>query len=236
MEPTLVESIVEGVARACKENGIALIGGETAEMPGIYRMGEYDVAGFITGVVEKKNIIEGSKVAPGQAVVGLASSGPHTNGYSLIRKVLFDQNDFGIDDSPEELQGLTISDAVLAEHRSYLSPVRELLTQGIVYGMAHITGGGIPGNLVRVLPPDTQAVIDVNRWPYPPVFSFLQSVGHVEPSEMFRVFNMGIGYVLITDHDHVQTIADVSGAAGIDSYLIGEITSGPRQVRLNIAE
>jgi len=232
VDPGVVADVVSGIAMACRENSVALIGGETAEMPGIYKRGDYDLAGFITGIVERSEIVDGARLAPGNVLVGLVSSGPHTNGFSLIRKILFDQNHFELDDRPEEL-GSTLGEAIMAVHRSYAAPVRRLLDAHLALGMAHITGGGIPGNLVRILPEGVQAVIDTTRWPLPPIFAFLQRAGNVDRDEMFRVFNMGIGYILAVDSDHLKGALDQLAAAGETAYVIGNLTAGPRQVRLN---
>jgi phosphoribosylformylglycinamidine cyclo-ligase len=233
LDPVVVADLVEGIAGACRENGVALIGGETAEMPGIYKMGEYDIAGFITGMVERSAIVDGTAIKPGQAIIGLASNGPHTNGYSLLRKALFDQNHFELDDCPEELEGGTIGEAILAVHKSYRDVVVRVLAAGIVTGMAHITGGGIAGNLVRVLPENVQAVIDTTRWTPPPIFKFLQRVGPIDPDEMFRTFNMGIGYMLIVEQDKVQEALGIADECGEAACVIGNLVAGPRQVRLN---
>lgn len=232
LEPVVVEEVITGVASACRENGISLIGGETAEMPGIYKIGDYDLAGFIMGMVERSAILDGSKIAPGQMLVGLESSGPHTNGYSLIRKILFDQNQFELDDAPDELEGRTIGEAILSVHRSYRTAFEQLMGEVTITGMAHITGGGIEGNLIRVLPEDCQAVIDTTRWPQPPIFPFLQRAGGVDPDEMFRVFNMGIGYILVIDHDQAMRAVELLERIDIRAHTIGHIMAGPRCVRL----
>ncbi|MEW5700777.1 MAG: phosphoribosylformylglycinamidine cyclo-ligase [Candidatus Zixiibacteriota bacterium] len=232
VEPGVVADVISGIATACRDNGMALIGGETAEMPGIYKRGDYDLAGFITGIVERDRIVDGSRLSPGNTLIGLASSGPHTNGYSLIRKILFDQNHFELDDRPEEL-GSTIGEAVMAVHRSYAAAVRGLLDAELVLGMAHITGGGIAGNLVRILPEGLQAVIDTTRWPVTPVFAFLQRAGNVDRDEMFRVFNMGIGYIIAVDSERAKQALGLLAESGETAHVIGNLTSGPRQVRLN---
>lgn len=232
MEPPVVEEVVTGIASACRENAISLIGGETAEMPGIYKIGDYDLAGFIIGMVERSAILDGSKVEPGQMLVGLTSTGPHTNGYSLIRKILFDQNQFELDDAPEELEGRTIGETILAVHRSYRAAFEQLAGEVTITAMAHITGGGIEGNLIRVLPDGCQAVIDTARWPKPPIFPFLQRVGGVDPDEMFRVFNMGIGYILVVDRDQAMRAVESLARIDVPAYPIGHIMTGPRSVRL----
>jgi len=232
MEPLVVEEVVTGVATACRENGISLIGGETAEMPGIYKIGDYDLAGFIVGMVERSAILDGSKVEPGQMLVGLASTGPHTNGYSLIRKILFDQNQFELDDAPEELGGRTIGEAMLAVHRSYRAAFEQLAGEVTITAMAHITGGGIEGNLVRVLPEGCQAVIDATRWPQPPIFPFLQRAGSVDPEEMFRVFNMGIGMAVVLAESDAEEALEIANSFRGKAWMAGEIASGKKGVKL----
>ncbi len=232
MSPPVVEEVVSGIAAACLENHIALLGGETAEMPGLYKLGDYDLAGFVTGMVERSAILDGTKIQPGDMLIGLESSGPHTNGYSLIRRILFDQNQFELDDTPEELNGQSLGDAIMAVHRSYLPIVEKIMGQVALTGMAHITGGGIEGNLERILPDGCQAVIDVTSWPQLPIFPYLQMVGGVDPEEMFRVFNMGIGYILVVGRDDAMKTIDHLTGTGIPAYQIGHIISGPKGVRL----
>ncbi len=232
MSPAIVEEVVTGIAAACHENQIALIGGETAEMPGLYKLGDYDLAGFITGLVERSAILDGSKIEPGNMLIGLESSGPHTNGYSLIRRILFDQNQFELDDTPEALGGQSLGDAIMAVHRSYRQVVEKVMEHVQLNGMAHITGGGIEGNLERILPDNCQAVIDTTSWPQLPIFPFLQQVGGVDPAEMFRVFNMGIGYILVVGHDDARKTIDHLAECGMPAYQIGHIIAGPTGVRL----
>jgi len=232
MDPNVIAGIIEGFATACKENGVALIGGETAEMPGIYKSGDYDVAGFITGIVERSRILDGSRLKAGQALIGLKSSGPHTNGYSLIRRIIFDLNDFGYDDKPESLDGATVGESLLAVHRSYLNVVQTLLDADMIHAMAHITGGGIPGNFIRILPENLAAVIDTTLWQTPRVFTFLQQTGHVERDEMFRVFNMGIGMILAVDADKSRDTITMLADKGEQASVIGHLIAGPREVRL----
>ncbi len=233
MDPDVIAGIIEGFATACGENGVALIGGETAEMPGIYKPGDYDVAGFITGIVERGKILDGSRLKAGQTLIGLASSGPHTNGYSLVRRIIFDLNDFDYNDKPETLDGATVGDSLLAVHRSYLKLVQPLLDADLVHAMAHITGGGIPGNLIRILPANIAAVIDTTLWQIPRVFTFLQRTGSVERDEMFRVFNMGIGMILVVDSDKTRDVISRLADMGEPATVIGNLISGPREVRLN---
>jgi len=229
--PEMAEKLVSGLATACSENKMSLIGGETAEMPGFYRPGEYDVAGFILGIVEKSEIIGGSQIQPGDMLVGLASTGPHTNGYSLIRKIVLDVGNKSLDEEPDEL-GCSIADALMAPHKSYLSDVVRARNSFEILGIAHITGGGIGGNLVRILPEGCQAMIDTTKWMIPPVFRWLQTLGRVTNEEMFRVFNMGIGLVLVVRRDDGAKLVEFFKQHGSDAYLLGQIAEGPRRVRL----
>lgn len=215
--------IVTGMAGACRQNGCALLGGETAEMPGFYRPGDYDVAGTIVGVVEREMIVDGSAVKAGHAVVGLPSTGLHTNGYSLARKVLFEQAGFTLASRPDELAGGSVGEALLSVHRSYLGPVLPLLSKGLVSGMAHITGGGVPGNLDRILPEGLGAVME-GTWPVPPVFGLIAGRGGIALSEMRRAFNMGAGFLLVTP-DPV-TVMEILRENGEEPFTAGEITSG----------
>jgi phosphoribosylformylglycinamidine cyclo-ligase len=232
MDPEVVAAIIEGFAEACRENGVALIGGETAEMPGIYKSGDYDVAGFITGIVERERILDGSRLKAGQTLIGLPSSGPHTNGYSLVRRIIFDLNDYGYDDKPEALDGATVGESLLAVHRSYLNILRPLLDADLIHAMAHITGGGIPGNLIRILPENIAAVIDTSLWTVPRVFTFLQQTGQVDRDEMFRVFNMGIGMIIAVDAEPSRDILARLADGGENACVIGHLISAPREVRL----
>ena len=195
LDPDVAVRIVEGLARACRENGCALLGGETAEMPGFYADGEYDVAGFIVGAVERDQLIDGHTIAAGDVLIGIPSSGLHTNGYSLARSIVFERLRLDVRDRVPEL-GQTVGEALLAPHRSYLPIVRPLLDAGVIKGMAHITGGGITDNLPRVLPAGTEAVIRMGTWDVPPVFTWLQRGGAVPREDMLRTFNMGIGLIL----------------------------------------
>jgi len=231
LSPSVAEQVVAGVARGCRENGCALIGGETAEMPGFYADGEYDIAGFIVGVVEKSRVIDGRSIAPGDALVGLPSTGLHTNGYSLARRVFFEEAGWKVDTLVPEL-GATIGDALLAPHRSYLSTVRPLLDRQLVKGLAHITGGGITENLPRVLPEGCAARIDLGSWTVPPVFRLLQQRGGVAREEMFRAFNMGVGLVVVCAAADRERVCDMAAAAGGSAAVrLGAIVGGDRTVR-----
>lgn len=229
--PEIAEELVGGIASACRENKMSLIGGETAEMPGFYQEGEYDLAGFILGAVEKSEIIDGSQIRPGYMLIGLGSTGSHTNGYSLIRRIVFDVAKMSLDDKPEEL-GCSIADALLATHKSYLTDLIRARNSFEIFGMAHITGGGIGGNLSRILPEGCQALIDSTKWQIPPLFRWLQAVGGVANEEMFRVFNMGIGFILIVRRDDGPQVVEFFKNQGTAAYLIGHIAEGPRRVRL----
>ncbi len=191
LDPQVAEEVVRGMATACKENGCALIGGETAEMPGLYAKGEYDLAGAIVGVVEKAEIVDGSAIEAGDALLGLPSTGLHTNGYSLARAVLFAH--FGVEDRPDELGGASVGEALLAVHRSYLRPIRALVEQGTARGFAHVTGGGIPGNAPRIVPDGLTFDIDYDAWERPPLFQLIQRLGKVPEDDMRRTFNLGMG-------------------------------------------
>jgi len=220
----VAESVVTGMARACRENHCALLGGETAEMPGFYADGEYDVAGFIVGVVERERLITGRTIAAGDVLIGVPSSGLHTNGYSLARRIVFDHLQLAVDSFVPEL-GRTIGDALLESHRSYLEVVRPLLSGGGIKGMAHITGGGITDNLPRILPSGTAALVRTSDWTVPPLFRWLQENGRVPDSDMFRTFNMGVGLIVVAAPDQATQLA-----AALNSPVIGEIVQGDRSV------
>lgn len=215
--------VVGGIARGCELAGCALIGGETAEMPGMYPEGEYDLAGFAVGVVEKSRIIDGRSIAPGDVILGLASSGPHSNGFSLIRKVV--EVAGASWDMP--LAGRTLADCVMEPTRIYVKPVLAVMEQVRIKGMAHITGGGIKENVPRVLPDTVQAVIDSSAWQRPAVFDWLQQAGHIEDAEMHRVFNNGIGMVVIVSADQAQAALAAFAAQGEQAWRIGEIVARP---------
>jgi len=221
----VVTEVVRGVAQACLENGCALLGGETAEMPDFYSSGEYDLAGFITGVVERPEVLDGSSVRPGDALIGLGSTGLHTNGYSLARKIVFEEMDLKVGDLIPEL-GKTVAEALLAVHRSYLPSLRPLLSGDQIHGLAHITGGGIPGNLPRVLSDGLGASIQVQSWEIPALFRVLQDGGRVATDEMYRVFNMGVGMIVITAPEAADSVANNLAAAGERSWIMGEVKEG----------
>jgi len=226
LEEGVLEAVLDGVARACRENGCALLGGETAEMPGVYAVGEFDLAGCIVGRVAEADLIDGSAIRAGDRLWGLPSSGLHTNGYSLARRILLAEDGAGLQTTLPELGG-TVAEALLAVHRSYLPQARALwaaLGRGALHGLAHITGGGFFDNVPRVVPEGLTARIDTRTWTPPPLFRLLQARGAVEPAEMYRVFNMGVGMVLFLD-----PTADPA-AAGVEAWPIGEVVAGPDKV------
>jgi phosphoribosylformylglycinamidine cyclo-ligase len=226
LSPIVAEAIVGGIAAACRDNGCALLGGETAEMPGFYADGEYDLAGFIVGVVEREKLVAGRTIAIGDVLVGVPASGLHTNGYSLARRIVFDQLGLGVESYVPDL-GCTVGEALLEPHRSYLTPLRPIISGGRIKGMAHITGGGITDNLPRVLPHGTAAVVDVRTWDVPPVFRWLQRNGHVPIEDMLRTFNMGVGLILVVAREHAeQVIEQLAARGGRHARVIGHIIAG----------
>jgi phosphoribosylformylglycinamidine cyclo-ligase len=225
LSPQIAEEVVSGMARACRENGCALLGGETAEMPGFYADGEYDLAGFIVGVVDRARVIDGRTLAVGDVLVGIPSSGLHTNGYSLARRIVFERLGLRVDSHVPEL-GRTVGEALLETHRSYLPVIRPLLDGGRIKGMAHITGGGITDNLPRMLPPGTAAAIDRGSWDVPPIFPWLQQAGGVPPDDMLRTFNMGVGLIVGTDRSRAASMIDDLAARGErGARVIGEVVT-----------
>lgn len=229
--PTVVEQIVKGLVRGCSKNNCSLIGGETAEMPDFYEPEEYDLAGFIVGIVERKKIIDGSKISPGDLLLGLGSNGLHTNGYSLARKVLFSVKGYKAGDYIKELKN-QLGKELLKIHRSYAKSIFKVLKKHQFKGMAHITGGGISGNLIRILPEGCQARIDVSSWRIPQIFDFIQKAGNIESEEMFKVFNMGIGLILVAPKGDAEKIKRKLQIYGEKVFHIGEIVSGEKGVRL----
>ncbi|MCA8974309.1 MAG: phosphoribosylformylglycinamidine cyclo-ligase [Planctomycetes bacterium] len=232
MQPELVQQVIAGLAKACRENGCALLGGETAEMPGVYNESEIDVAGTIVGAVPRERVLDGSAIRVGDRLIGLPSSGLHTNGFSLARKVLFDDCGFGLDDCPAELGGRSVGDALLAVHRSYLKQCLPLVERGLLRGMAHITGGGLADNLPRVLPAGTAARIDTAAVPKLPICELIVSRGQVDPREAWRVLNMGVGMVLAVAAGDCDTVGAALADAGERAFELGEIVSGDRKVEL----
>ena len=238
LEPKIFESIIKGFAKACKENGCSLIGGETAEMPGMYAIGDYDLAGFIVGVVERKKLITGRSIKPGDVVIGLSTNGLQTNGYSLARKILFEKCRYKTSTYLSELKS-TVGQALLKVHPSFLKQVEPLLKNGLIKGMAHITGGGFLDNIPRVLPEKCGVGIKLGSWPVLPLFDLLQKKGNVPQDDMYRTFNMGIGFVLIVaERDAKQVLTSSKrlkvGANGYSpkAYIIGRVVKGKRKVKL----
>jgi phosphoribosylformylglycinamidine cyclo-ligase len=225
LEPAVLAEVVEGVARGCRETGCALLGGETAEMPGFYGDGEYDIAGFIVGMVDREKLMDGSLVREGDLVIGLPSAGLHTNGFSLARKVFFDLSGLRIGDAVEGLDA-TVGDLLLAEHRCYLNQLRKPLDEGMVHALAHITGGGLTDNLPRVLPGGLRAAIGRGSWPITAVFDYIQRVGGIADEEMFRTFNMGIGRVAVVGAEQAGTFEAELDRMNEPHYRIGEVRAG----------
>jgi phosphoribosylformylglycinamidine cyclo-ligase len=232
LEPKILEAIVTGFAAACKQNGCSLIGGETAEMPGMYAVGDYDLAGFIVGAVDKKKLITGKTIKPGDAVIGLSTNGLQTNGYSLARKILFEKCKYKTNTYLPGL-GSTVGEALLKVHPSFLKPVSPLLDRGLVKGMAHITGGGFLDNIPRVLPKNCNVEIKLGSWPVLPVFELMRKKGHVPQDDMYRTFNMGIGFVLITAKQDVGvTLKMLKTFKTTKAYVIGKVVKGNKKVNL----
>ena len=231
VDPNVIEQIVEGFARGCKNSGTALLGGETAEMPDFYAPGEYDLAGFIVGMVDQGRVINGSTIKVGDVCIGLASNGLHTNGYSLARKAAFELGGLKIGSHVDEL-GMTIDEALMKVHTCYANIIHELIPNFDIHGMAHITGGGLQGNLNRILPDATDAVIKKGSWPILPIFKCLEQMGSLDPDDIYRAFNMGIGYVLVVPPENADQIVKMINESEYKAYLIGEITKGDSQVRL----
>ena len=232
LEPTIAEKVVEGIADACKHNGCALIGGETAEMPGFYPDGEYDLAGFIVGVVERDRIITGKDVQIGDVVLGMASNGLHTNGYSLARKLLFEVAHYSPEDYVNEIKN-KVGNELMRTHKSYWPALKKLLDAQCVSALAHITGGGITENLPRVLPRGTAAAIDLGSWPVPPLFEHLRTLGNVPQDEMLRTFNMGLGMLLVVPLAKFKKAQTVLERVGEKAYTVGRIVKGERKVIYN---
>jgi phosphoribosylformylglycinamidine cyclo-ligase len=225
---TEIAGLVEGIARGCRAHGMALAGGETAQMPGLYQPGTYDLAGTIVGVVEEDSAMHGDRIVPGDMLLGYESTGLHTNGYTLARRIVFERMGLGIDD-PLGHTGRTVAEALLAVHRSYFRAVMPVISR--VHGLAHITGGGIPGNLVRILPPACEAVVDPGSWEVPPLFLTLQQEGQVATGEMRDVFNLGVGLVAVLPPESVAAAQDAAAADGVTTWLLGEVRRGDRGVR-----
>ncbi len=232
-DPALLEQIVEGISEGCLLADCSLLGGETAIMPDLYATGDYDLAGFCVGVVERKHLIDGRTIAPGDAVIGVASSGLHSNGYSLARPVVFDMAGLGVDDHIDEL-GASVGQTLLTPTRIYARPVRRILdhykVKNVVHGIAHITGGGLPENIARILPGGTSVRLQREAWPVPAVFGWLKRLGNIDQDEMDRVFNGGIGLALLVSSYYADTIGTMLGDAGLENWRIGEVVAGQGEV------
>jgi phosphoribosylformylglycinamidine cyclo-ligase len=224
----MLAEIVEGVARGCRNHDMALAGGETAQMPGLYQPGHFDLAGTIIGVVEEAEAMHGDRIVAGDLLLGFASTGLHTNGYTLARHILFEQAGLTLEDGIPGT-GQSVADALLAVHRSYAPALMPVLS--LVHGIAHITGGGIGGNLVRILPPDCAAVVDPSSWPMPPLFAFLQEAGAVSTDEMRDVFNLGIGLIVAVPREAEADVRAAAELAGVATWRIGLVESGVPSVR-----
>lgn len=223
LEPDVTASVVEGMARACRENGCVLLGGETAEMPSMYADGEYDLAGFIVGVVDKPKVIDGKSITPGDVVLGIPSTGLQTNGYSLARKLFFEVGGYTPDSYIDEL-GSTVGEALLATHTSFLPQIGPLLDSGVIKGLVHITGGGFLENIPRILPEGVAVEINRGTWPELPIFGMMQRLGNVDEKEMFRTFNMGIGMVVVCSEFDKASVFEQLGV----NYEIGKVIAGDR--------
>lgn len=235
-DPELLASLVEGVSEGCMQSGAALLGGETAIMPDLYAAGDFDMAGFCVGVAERDQLIEGPKrITNGDVLIGLPSSGFHSNGFSLIRKVIFEGAGLSIDDTIQEL-GKTVQQAILEPTKIYAKEVKSVIDEGTnssIHGIAHITGGGLPENLERLLPDNCKIEIDCSSWPTPQLYQWFQSLGHVETEEMFRVFNMGIGMVLIVPETDLEAVQNQLSKTETESWIIGKVIEGQKEVTLN---
>lgn len=229
LDPEIAEKVIAGISEACKHNGCALLGGETAEMPGFYPAGEYDLAGFIVGVVDRERIVTGKNVEVGDVLIGLPSNGLHTNGYSLARKLLFGVAGYSPDTYVNEMKA-KVGNELMRTHKSYWPILRRLLDADCVSAMAHITGGGITENLPRVLPKGTAAIVEMGKWPVLPIFSHLQKLGNIEPAEMMRTFNMGIGMIVVVPSKKFKKVMTLLDRIGEKGYTIGRIVKGERTV------
>ncbi|MDB4867533.1 MAG: phosphoribosylformylglycinamidine cyclo-ligase [Cohnella sp.] len=228
--PEKIEAIVKGVADGCEQAGCALIGGETAEMPGMYQDGEYDIAGFTVGIVDRPKVVDGSTIAPGDVVMGLASSGIHSNGFSLVRRLLLEQKGYSLDDKLPELGDRTLGDTLLEPTRIYVKQVLKLLESIHVKGMAHITGGGFIENIPRVLPEGVDVDIHRDTWPVLPIFDLLQRDGGISDRDMYTTFNMGVGMILIVPADQAERAVQIAKEQGERAYVIGDVKAGNRRV------
>jgi phosphoribosylformylglycinamidine cyclo-ligase len=235
LEPTQMATIVQNMASECAKIGVALVGGEMAEMPGVYVDGEVDVVGMVTGIVEKDKIITGQTIAAGDVVIGLASSGLHTNGFSLARKAIFEIAKMSAYDEPAELNGLSVGEVLLTPHRNYYEPINEILSKNIVIkGMAHITGGGFVENIPRIIPKAVDVEIDTTSYPVPAIFKLIQTIGQIEKLEIYRTLNMGIGMVLVVDaKDVAEILTLVNECEDQEAFVIGNVVEGSGKVKLD---
>lgn len=231
LAPETIISVVAGVTRGCRENGCVLLGGETAEMPGFYATGEYDIAGFIVGIVDRAHVIDGGSIMVGDTVLALHSVGLHTNGYSLARKLFFEVGGYKIDQHLDELD-TTVAAALLAPHPSYLDVLQGIIDQDVIKGLAHITGGGLRENIPRIMPEGTSVEIARGSWPVLPIFSLMQKLGQVSEEEMYRTFNMGIGMIIICASSAASFIKAHIAARGTTCYEVGRVVSGTGEVKL----
>ncbi len=234
--PEKIEAIVKGIADGCQQAGCALIGGETAEMPGMYSEGEYDIAGFTVGIVDRKKAIDGSTIAAGDAVIGFASSGIHSNGFSLVRRLLLEQKGYSLTDKPSELGGKTLGDVLIEPTRIYVKQILNLLENVQIKGMAHITGGGFIENIPRVLPEGVNVDIDSGSWPVLPIFGLMQQSGSITDRDMYTTFNMGIGMVLVVPAEQAEQALALAKEQGEQAYRIGTVTTGTKIVTFDGVE
>ncbi|GGD87985.1 phosphoribosylformylglycinamidine cyclo-ligase [Paenibacillus nasutitermitis] len=236
VEPEKIEAIVKGIADGCVQSGCALIGGETAEMPGMYQGEEYDIAGFTVGIVDKKKIIDGSTIAPGDVVIGLASSGIHSNGFSLVRKLLLEKSGYSLDQELPELEGRKLGDVIIEPTRIYVKSALELIKRVSVKGMAHITGGGFIENIPRVLPQGVNVEVEYGSWPIQPIFNLMQEKGNITNRDMFTTFNMGVGMIVVVSADQAEEALRAANELGEQAYRIGRVTEGSRIVTFTGAD
>lgn len=226
-DPAKMAAIVSGVATGCRDAGAALVGGETAEMPDMYAPQEYDLAGAVTGVAEKDQLLTSDRPQAGDVLIGLPSSGLHSNAFSLVRQILFKDHDINLADQPTELAGQTVGQAILAPTRIYVHQVLPLIRQGLIEGISHITGGGLIENVPRMISDDLQAVINEGQWPVPPVFTYLKTLGNLSADDCWQTFNMGIGMILAVHPDNVSTVQEQLATKGEHSYVVGQLQSRP---------
>ncbi|MBW7457819.1 phosphoribosylformylglycinamidine cyclo-ligase [Paenibacillus sepulcri] len=236
VEPEKIEAIIKGISDGCLQSGCALIGGETAEMPGMYQGDEYDIAGFTVGIVDKKNIIDGSTIAAGDVVIGLASSGIHSNGFSLVRRLLLEKSGYSLDQALPELDGQKLGDVILEPTRIYVKSALELIKRVKVKGMAHITGGGFIENIPRVLPQGVNVEVEYGSWPIQPIFQLMQEKGNITNRDMFTTFNMGVGMIVVVPAEQAEEALQAANELGEKAYRIGRVTEGSRIVTFTGAD